>query len=177
MQAYISGCSGTCYKNTTSTHKGCWWNYFSYFMFKYAEQCCVSIYYSNFFLFPSCHSCSYWNPKFEHIGLLFPFIWHITLIFLSCPKVFKQIWLDAKIGSMIDIWVAMQMWMQAFILHNPGWVFHCFFFSWVYIWQLKCYVKLVIIRFPLATGNERNGGICATTYMVKVSSMYRIGNY
>jgi hypothetical protein len=29
---------------------------------------------------------------------------------------------------MIDIWVAMQMWMQAFILHNPGWVFHCFFF-------------------------------------------------
>jgi hypothetical protein len=101
---YISGYLGTWYKSTTTIRKRCWWDYLSYSMFKYTEQCCGSIYYSNFFLFPSFRSCSCWKPRFEHISFLFPLIWHITLIVLSCPKVYRQIRLDAKIKSMIDIW-------------------------------------------------------------------------
>jgi hypothetical protein len=97
-------CSGMWYKSTTTTHKGCCWNCLSYSVLMYAKQCYVNIYYSNFFLFPSCHSCSCGKPRFEHVNFFFPLIWHITLIFVSCLKVYRQIRLDAKIGSMIDIW-------------------------------------------------------------------------
>jgi hypothetical protein len=51
------------------------------------------------------------------------------------------------------------------------------FILWIYIWQLKCYIKSVINWFPQATNNEGSGGICVTTHKVTVSSMYRIGNY
>jgi len=142
----------------------------------YAKQCYVNIYYSNFFLFPSCHSCSCGKPRFEHVNFFFPLIWHITLIFLSCLKVYKQIRLDAKIGSMIDIWgghadvdVSFNFTQSKVSIS----LFFFSFFSWVYIWQLKCYVKLIIVWFALAPSNEGNGEICATTYKVKVSSMYR----
>jgi hypothetical protein len=81
MQAYINGCSRTWYRNITSTHKGCWWDCLSYFVLRYVEQFCARIYYSNFFLFPSCHSCSCWKPRFEHVSFLFPVIWNITFNF------------------------------------------------------------------------------------------------
>jgi hypothetical protein len=122
------------YMSTTTTHKGCWWNYLSYFVFKYVEHCCVSIYYSNFFLFPSCHFCSCWKPRFEHISFLFPLIWHITFIFLSCPKVYRQIWLNAKIGSMIDIRGGHANVDATIILHNPRWLFHYFVLMDIYIY-------------------------------------------
>jgi hypothetical protein len=177
MQVYISGCLGTWYKSITDTHKGCWWNCLSYFVLKYVEQCCVSIYYSNFFLFPSCHSCWCWKPRFEHISLLFPLIWHITFIFLSYPKVFRQIWLYGKIGSTIDIWGGHAYVDTCFKLkQSKVSISLFFFFSWVYR-VVESYVKLVIVWFLPATGDEGSGGICATAYKVRVSSMYRIGSY
>jgi hypothetical protein len=50
------------------------------------------------------------------------------------------------------------------------------FFSWVYIWQLKCYVKLIIVWFPPTTGNGGSGGICVIAYKVRISSMCRTNN-
>jgi hypothetical protein len=166
------------YESVTTIHKGCWWDYLYYFMFRFAEQCCVSIYYSNFFFFPSCHSYSCWKPRFEHISFLFPLIWHIILIFQSCPKVYRQIWLDAKIRSMIDIWGGHTDVDARFNLTQSKVNISFFsFFSWVYIWQLKCYLKLIIVWFPLVVGNAGTGGICAAAYKVRVSSMYRTCNY
>ncbi len=161
---YTSGCSRTWYKSTIATHKGCWWDYLSYFVLKYAEQCCVSIYYSNFFLFPSYHFCSCLKPRFEHVTFLFPLICPITLNFLSCPKVFTQIWLDAKIGFMIDIWGGHIDVDASFTITQSKVSISLFFFSWVYIWQLKCYVKLLRVWFCPTADNEGSGGICAVAY-------------
>jgi hypothetical protein len=78
---------------------------------------------------------------------------------------------------MIDIWGGHIDVDASFTFTQSKVSISLFFFSWVYIWQLKCYVKLVIVWFTPTADNEGSGGICGVAYKVKVSSMYRIGSY
>jgi K+ transporter len=48
---------------------------------------------------------------------------------------------------------------------NISSIFFIFFMHiYIYIWQLKCYVKLLRVWFCPTADNEGSGGICAVAY-------------